>query len=401
MIPDDRETSGPAGAEVEFALVLARMIESVKNDPKDLRQAIYELARYKLQDQFGHGDAANVRRTQQALEHAIRGVEFFAAKHDRLPMPAPQPSPAQLIDPKTPATMAPVTIEPADLVVPASQVPQPQARRAPEPRRPATPPGPPTPHRRPSWAFQRRVLALTMILVAGLIGFQQRVRVADFLHDFLHDLARSNGQVAVSPAPTPASSEPASSAQTAPAAPKPAEIKPPPLLPTDYGVYAVSDDKLFELHQVPGRPPDMRIAISAAIRTPSQTLLPNGQPRFIVFRRDLPPSSNDQPAVRVIARVARQFTPGTNGRIDTDADQTWIMRNIAFAFRSSPMQDHPDMYAIHSEDPSAVLTPGRYALVFSGAAFDFSVAGDVVDPNQCLEQIAGLNGTFYSPCKHP
>ncbi|MHC2335708.1 hypothetical protein [Bradyrhizobium sp. USDA 4454] len=46
---------GPAHPEVEFALVLARTIDSVNSDPQQLRTAIYELARQKPQ-QLAHQD---------------------------------------------------------------------------------------------------------------------------------------------------------------------------------------------------------------------------------------------------------------------------------------------------------------------------------------------------------
>ena len=38
--PSDHEQSDPASAEVQFALVIARMIESVRNNPADMRHAV-------------------------------------------------------------------------------------------------------------------------------------------------------------------------------------------------------------------------------------------------------------------------------------------------------------------------------------------------------------------------
>ena len=83
---------------------------------------------------------------------------------------------------------------------------------------------------------------------------------------------------------------------------------------------------------------------------------------------------------------------------DNDA---WVMRNISFPFRLSPVNDNPEMLELHSEDPSLELTPGRYALVLKTQAYDFSVEGKPTDPNQCLERIVASNGTFYSNCKKP
>ena len=75
LIPSNPDRSDRGGTEVQFALVISRMIESVKNSPADMRQAVYDLARYKLQEQFTYADAKDIKRTQQALETAIRGVE--------------------------------------------------------------------------------------------------------------------------------------------------------------------------------------------------------------------------------------------------------------------------------------------------------------------------------------
>src|ERR1700730_10701732 len=81
LVPSSQDRPEPADAEVQFALVIARMIDTVKNSPEDMRQAIYDLARYKLQEQFTYADAKDIRRTQQALEAAIRGVEAFSRQN--------------------------------------------------------------------------------------------------------------------------------------------------------------------------------------------------------------------------------------------------------------------------------------------------------------------------------
>src|SRR6202048_4430389 len=88
LVPSDRDRQEPASVEVEFALVIARMIDSLKNNPEDMRQAIYELARYKLQEQLPNANAEEKERTQQALETAIRGVEAFSEQHVGILAPA-------------------------------------------------------------------------------------------------------------------------------------------------------------------------------------------------------------------------------------------------------------------------------------------------------------------------
>jgi len=72
---DDRGQAGLTSNEVQFALVIAGMIDTLKNSPEDLRQAVYDL---KLQEQFTHADAKGIRRAQQALETAIHEVEQFS-----------------------------------------------------------------------------------------------------------------------------------------------------------------------------------------------------------------------------------------------------------------------------------------------------------------------------------
>jgi hypothetical protein len=37
--------------------------------------------------------------------------------------------------------------------------------------------------------------------------------------------------------------------------------------------------------------------------------------------------------------------------------------------------------------------------VLKGFAYDFTVAGSVTDPRQCLERLVATNGRFYSECK--
>src|ERR1700758_3214390 len=79
----EHETAPSLSAEVEFALVLSRMIDSVKSDPEHLRATVYELARHKLKEQFGSEEAVDMRQLSKSLEIAIQGVETFVAKNDR------------------------------------------------------------------------------------------------------------------------------------------------------------------------------------------------------------------------------------------------------------------------------------------------------------------------------
>jgi hypothetical protein len=223
---------------------------------------------------------------------------------------------------------------------------------------------------------------MIVILVAILAAIQQR----EGLLYLAHNLPKLEWKTAVEE-------------RSAPPVSAPPPAKSAALLPTDYGVYAISNNALIDLNSLPGRPPDIRIAVSLPLTTPGRTVLPNGHPRFIVFSRDLSSSVADRAEVRIVAKVAREFSIKGAGK--QPSEDAWVIRNIAFPFRSSPVSDNPEMSELHSEDPALELPPGRYALVLKTQAYDFSVGGNVVDPRQCIERTIGATGVFYSNCKSP
>jgi hypothetical protein len=177
--------------------------------------------------------------------------------------------------------------------------------------------------------------------------------------------------------------------------------KPDPLLPSSYGIYAVSGGKLYELEPLQGRAPDIRIAVSAAITTPSQTLLPDGNIRFIVFRRDPAGGAPDQAEVRIIARVEQAMTFDPAGKpILAKTEPDWVIRNVvAFPYRTAPIKGNPEMYELQAKDANGDLPPGRYALILKAQSYDFTVAGTVTDKRQCLAKLSAANGVFYSECQ--
>jgi hypothetical protein len=241
----------------------------------------------------------------------------------------------------------------------------------------------------PLWPVIKRTAALLAVVAAISAVFHQREQLAALVQN----LPNYNRQTAAqAPTPVPAIAD---------TTPKRPPAKPNPLRPNDYGVYAISNDSLFELQLLPVRPPDIRVAVSAALKTPSQTMLPNGHPKFIVFRRDAATNVADRAEVRMVAKVAREFSAEAAGKNLDESDGTWVIRNVAFPFRSSPVPDSPEMYELHSEDPALELTPGRYALILRSQAYDFTVEGTVVDSRQCIERVVAANGTFYTDCKKP
>ena len=87
--------------EVELALFISRMIDSVKDSPEDIRQIVYVLARYKLQDRLRQAKSAEAESTRLALEGAIRGVEAFSQKQGRALATQGQPQLSDLDIPST------------------------------------------------------------------------------------------------------------------------------------------------------------------------------------------------------------------------------------------------------------------------------------------------------------
>src|SRR5258708_18714479 len=88
LIPGPQGSTDLPANEVQFALVISRMLETVKDDAEFRRQIVYDLARYKLLEQFTYADAKNVDQMKRALEVAIEEVEKFSREQaplERLP----------------------------------------------------------------------------------------------------------------------------------------------------------------------------------------------------------------------------------------------------------------------------------------------------------------------------
>lgn len=396
----DQTPANPAAAEVNFALVLSRMIDSVQQDPEQLRQTVYELARIKLREQFGHEDAGEIKRLVGALETAIEGVEMFSLQQEDGRRNEP-----------------PKALRPHD----EPELLQAQGAGASSQRRPlrsggevraildssAAPLRPDAvasrsiaePHRvRPFAAMVRLVVVLGLIVaVAAGIALWPRLRPQ------LEALQFPTQRIADSAAALPKAASPteprADVAERLAAVANPAAPNPGFPLPTTFGIYAISDAQLFELRPLPGRIPDQRVAVSAAITTPSQTTIASGDAKFIVFRRDSASNAPDHTEVRAVAKIVRAmgFDPSSKTVVSQSPDN-WVIRNISFPYKTGPVDDHPEMFLIQPETPDQVLPPGRYALVIKGQGFDFTVAGPITDPRQCLERVDAANGAFYSPC---
>ncbi|GLH76726.1 hypothetical protein SSBR45G_16340 [Bradyrhizobium sp. SSBR45G] len=390
-------TSGPlersvkditsAHPEVEFALVLARTIDAVSADPEQLRSAVYELARHKLQE-LATDDPSEKQRLMKALEVAIEGVEAHTQSN----------GPAQLAPPPT---VRPVRI--AHEAVP-NLLDRPGSLRgeaAADPILPGRDSAAAPARRRRGWSSSVPLRFLVMLAVLGtvlvLIALQRRDAFSS-LRTTVAGALSARPSASVEPVEVPVA--PVSAQPT----PEP-RLEPKRALPTAYGVYAEVAEKLYELEMLQGRAPDPRVAISAAITKPSITVLPDGRVKFIVFRRESGAAASDPIEVRIIARVNQVTTFDAAGKpllaSASGDEKTWVMRNVSIPFRAAPLKEDPQMIEVQPRDPDVPLPPGRYALVLKTQAYDFTVEGAVTDRRHCMQRLSAANGTFYSECEKP
>jgi hypothetical protein len=360
-----------ASHEVDFALVLSRMINSVSADPKQLRTTVYELARHKLHEQITHEDPEEISGLDRALEFAIEGVENHYSRLELRSLEAPDGQSLQLSSPTHQAGVAPHAAVPPPKMQSNEAAWQTARKR---------------------WKFTAPWRYLTVIAVVLAVGFAIRQRVDPLA------MVRSNIGQGVGLSKTVSNPVQAPSAQAS--LPQPGTAPGAGILPTTFGVYAVSDGKLFALELLPGRAPNPRVAISAVISTSSRTMLPDRHIKFIVFRRDSATNALEHVEVRVIAKITQEMKFDPTGKpIITKAEDSWVLRNISYPYQTAPLKGQPDMYEVVGEDPDKPLGPGRYALILKGEAYDFSIAGEITDSRQCLESVVAANGSFYSECR--
>ena len=85
----------PQRAEHDFSRVLLKTIESIKHDPAQFRNLIYEMARVHLQREAWHRNPPmnilELRRMMLELETAIERVETASSQEDGVPRLSPPP----------------------------------------------------------------------------------------------------------------------------------------------------------------------------------------------------------------------------------------------------------------------------------------------------------------------
>jgi len=373
--PDGGDTAPDPSREVEFALMLSRVIDSVENNPEFLRATVYELARHKLKEEFTSESLGEVRNLSKSLETAIAGVEAFSKKKDGLSLLGANPAQAKALISAHPSNQHVASA--LESVSPVFEAHVFGSGGAPARKRPF------------------RLRTARWYIAASAVGIAVMTVTVSL------ELLRKKGYIAVNqPAPLSPKANTAAPAKSTPTAVETQPAPPSPTVPTAFGIYAVSDGRLHELDTLPGRAPDPRIAISSIITGNSRTTLPEGHVAFVIYRRDSATNAADRAEVRVVARIERESNFNKDGKqVVAPVDDNWVIRNISIPYRTAPKKDNPEMYEVRSENPDVPLPPGRYALVLKGLAYDFTVAGPITDPRQCLERLVATNGRFYSECK--
>jgi hypothetical protein len=258
---------------------------------------------------------------------------------------------------------------------------------------------------KPTHAFFWSTIRLVLAVVLGVALFAT-IQDRTSLHRFFQAGYEATGaQIDGHKGPT--ATHLASSSPPAPVSVQAIESKPGLTLqkanmpvPSSYGVYAFSHGQLTDLQTLPIRVPDERVGISALFSNPSETTLPDGRLQFIAFRRDLTNNAPDRVMVRVVARVMRALTFDAKGHAKiTNVEASWGVRSNHYQMQVAPVNDNPEMIIIRPMNPNFVFPAGRYALVLEGSAYDFTVAGRIVDAAQCLERTDALNMPVYSECR--
>jgi hypothetical protein len=375
--------------EVEYALILSRIIGKVEADPAQMRSMVYEFARAKLKTDMLEADDVDRKRLTAALETAIHGVEGFSKRQEREAVLQIAPQPA------TSAARPPaVHIEQELQAVMEHDVWHGQASSytksfgAGAPRHPAL--------KNAWWKSWRGIGALAAApLILGVVYLLANFHSAQRPGGKVQPNASAAAEIASQiPAQPIQPSPPANSVVTAPVA---TSLGFP--IPAVYGVYVINNGELAELSPLQEVVPDRRVAISTPLGKPEREVLVDGNAKFVIFRRDAS-SLPDRIDVRVVARVTRALKFDAKGKGSfSPVTDAWNIRSNLYEFRVRPVPGNPDMLLVQPETDAPVLPPGRYVLVLKNQGYDFTVRGPVTDLAHCLERTDAANGAFYSACQ--
>ncbi len=397
--------SGESATDGDHYSVLTRMVTAVSQDHAQLRTLVYEFARRKLRrnlyQQFEDGDWSGVQDQMRALESAIAQVEADCARQALTFVPEPpltQHPSAAAAPAVRPISHKAVTVGGRGMSAPLFSA-RPYDLK-PSPLQNASDGDTFFAVARPNkesrsdfwWKVQLSVAALLGVAIYAAIDGQTVLGLLG-----LHQLEAPTSTAAASASIRDADVLPVETARDS-KIPRPSAPSIP--LPIEYGTYVLSNGQLTELDLLPIRVPDPRVAISPLISTPSRIHLPSGKLEFIVFRRDLANSAPDRVMVRVVAQVVRalKFDPGGKA-ITTKVEDAWVIRSNSYQMRVAPVANNPEMILIRPDPSDFAFSPGRYALVLKGVAYDFTLDGPLTDAAHCLERTDALDLPVYTECR--
>lgn len=439
----------------DYETELRKKIEALNRDPAEIRHAVYELARQRIENQFWSGTPrltnAERREEQWALEQASKRIEAeFVGKSPARPgalagdpetpaepprkpvkrdvlvlQPVKKEAPVKSLDPEEPAHAAMVEqveaalrerTEPArvekpekaekDKVLIAAPLP-PLGKAEPEeepwPRRPAA-----------RKARTGRLALATLAIVAtiatgGAAGYMVQKSLKSAPPAQANAPSPAEAKVAAvdplaPPAPTPTQPAPAETNPLASAAPPPGSPSPapPPAAPTAVparqGVYAAHGSRLIELKPnllaVPGPDSD-----SSLQKEPSQVTVPDGNVSFVIYKRGAGMTAPTKAMVYVVARIGREIVFSNNGPGKIrPVNRQWVIRNVGHEFRVETSPDNRDLVTVRPQAVDFVLPAGRHVLSYEGQNYDFTVDGTVVENSHCVERFMTTAAAYYSEC---
>jgi hypothetical protein len=371
----------PSRAVRDYEQVLRGVIEQIEDDPSRLRAFVYDLARVHLKreafNSYRSLGRTGVERHLAELERAIEQVEAKAQTPTLF-----GPTSGLVNSSERPASGVVTIYEPPrwlDRRSDVSLIPAEYETRLPRER--------PT---------SRISLALQFIGTAAIGVLLSAILTGQITFDRLWR-PKIEAQVApVSVTDTASQKLDQSQLPLSPAA----ASQPPYPLPTTYGVYVVSEDRLYELERLQLRVPDQRVQLSAEINSPSVTTVSGGNLVFVIFLRELVNNAPRRVQVRVVARVAREMTFKGGTASTASIDGGWRIRSNYHEFKVSPVDGRNEMIAIQP-DTGFVFPPGRYVLALNGVGYDFAVTGAPPSPAHCLERFETATGLIYGECQRP
>ena len=415
--PGERIANVPATPQqLDYYAILVETIKKTEQNSAHLRHLVYERARFNFKRDvlFGHSTLglsdlvrhindfelavarieANATGERLHKEHRENGNGHVANSPERPTQDDWLPTANASAEAIEPSDTAPASAGGALQILPPQPLPPLYAGFAPRQQT-----GNSSYARRSEEfaSYKRFTTRLVGIMIAGIALVGVIIFVGTY---WLSPRPTKQIIIADSSSQTEGTASKQNSSREPPAVQKDDSVKLPYPLPTSFGIYVLSDNKLTELQALAMNVPDQRIALSAEIKTSSTTTISDNKPSFILFRRDLVNSVPQKISLRVVARVARERKIVDGKGKSTNIEETWRIRNISRELRVSPIPGQREMVIAHLEENNS-LAAGRYELALNRIGYDFTVAGPIKSPTHYLERFELTTGPIYTECQTP